>query len=177
MRRGDPGDRLRRACPGDRPWNRLEPFPVQYVSTRDARRPPERLAFEAVLLAGLARDGGLYVPEMWPKLEASELRALRGRPYAEIAAAVMAPFLGSAIDAAQFRRLVDGAYRNFGHPAVAPLKQLESDLWLLEMFHGPTLAFKDLAMQLLSRLMDHVLAARGERITIIVATKSPRRRH
>jgi len=143
---------------------------VQYVSTRDARRPPERLAFEAVLLAGLARDGGLYVPETWPKLEASELRALRGRPYAEIAAAVMAPFLGSAIDAAQFRRLVDGAYRNFGHPAVAPLKQLESDLWLLELFHGPTLAFKDYALQLVGPLFDHVLDRRGERVTIIGAT-------
>ena len=80
---------------------------MQYISTRDARRPPERLAFEAVLLAGLARDGGLYVPESFPKLDAAELRALRGRSYAEIAAAVMAPFLGPAVDAAQFRRLVD----------------------------------------------------------------------
>ncbi|HXP74308.1 MAG TPA: threonine synthase [Stellaceae bacterium] len=143
---------------------------MQYISTRDARRPPERLAFEAVLLAGLARDGGLYVPESFPRLEAAELRALRGRSYAEIAAAVMAPFLGSAIEPVQFRRLVDGAYRNFGHPAVAPLKQLESDLWLLELFHGPTLAFKDYALQLVGPLFDHVLGRRGERVTIIGAT-------
>ena len=143
---------------------------MTYVSTRDARRPPERLGFEAVLLAGLARDGGLYVPESWPKLDAADLRALRGRPYAEIAAAVMAPFLGSAIEAAQFRRLVDGAYGNFGHAAVAPLKQLESDLWLLELFHGPTLAFKDYALQLVGPLFDHVLSRRGERVTIVGAT-------
>jgi len=143
---------------------------VNYVSTRDARRPPERLGFEAALLAGLARDGGLYVPETWPRLEAAELRALRGIPYAEIAAAVMAPFLGSAIDAAPFRRLVDGAYAGFGHAAVAPLKQLASDLWLLELFHGPTLAFKDYALQLVGRLFDHVLSRRGERVTIVGAT-------
>jgi threonine synthase len=143
---------------------------VQYVSTRDARRPPERLGFEAVLLAGLARDGGLYVPESWPNLDAAALRALRGRSYAEIAAAVMAPFLGAAIEPAQFRRLVEGAYANFGHAAVAPLKQLGSDLWLLELFHGPTLAFKDYALQLVGPLFDHVLSRRGERVTIVGAT-------
>jgi threonine synthase len=143
---------------------------VQYVSTRDARRPPERLGFEAVLLAGLARDGGLYVPETWPRLDAAALRALRGRSYAEIAAAVMTPFLGAAIAPAQFRRLVEGAYANFGHAAVAPLKQLESDLWLLELFHGPTLAFKDYALQLVGPLFDHVLSRRQERVTIVGAT-------
>ena len=143
---------------------------MQYVSTRDARRPPERLGFEAVLLAGLARDGGLYVPESGPTLDAAALRALRGRPYAEIAAAVMTPYLGSAVEPAQFRRLVEGTYRNFGHPAVAPLKQLESDLWLLELFHGPTLAFKDYALQLVGPLFDHVLGRRGERVTIVGAT-------
>jgi threonine synthase len=143
---------------------------VYYVSTRDARRPPERLAFDAALLAGLARDGGLYVPESWPKLDAADLRALRGRSYAEIATAVMAPFLGSAIEATAFRRLVEGACRNFGHAAVAPLKQLQGDLWLLELFHGPTLAFKDYALQLVGPLFDHVLGRRGERVTIVGAT-------
>ncbi len=143
---------------------------MQYVSTRDARRPPERLGFEAVLLAGLARDGGLYVPESWPKLDAAALRVLRGRPYAEIAAAVMTPFLGSAIEPAHFRRLVESAYEKFGHVAVAPLKQLGSDLWLLELFHGPTLAFKDYALQLVGPLFDHVLSRRGERVTIVGAT-------
>ncbi|HKF70517.1 MAG TPA: threonine synthase, partial [Stellaceae bacterium] len=134
---------------------------MQYVSTRDARRPPERLGFEAVLLAGLARDGGLYVPESWPRLDVSDLRALRGRPYAEVAAAVMAPFVGGAIETAHFRRLVNTAYDNFGHAAVAPLKQLASDLWLLELFHGPTLAFKDYPLQLVGPLFDHVLSRRG----------------
>ena len=141
-----------------------------YVSTRDAQRPPERLAFDAVLLAGLAPDGGLYVPETWPALDAAALRALRGKSYTEIAAAVMAPFLGSAIEATAFKRLVDGAYRNFGHAAVAPLKQLQGNLWLLELFHGPTLAFKDYALQLVGPLFDHVLARRQERVTIIGAT-------
>ena len=141
-----------------------------YVSTRDARRPPERLALDAVLLAGLAPDGGLYVPETWPALDAAALRALRGKSYTEIAAAVMAPFLGSAIEATAFKRLVDGAYRNFGHAAVAPLKQLQGNLWLLELFHGPTLAFKDYALQLVGPLFDHVLARRQERVTIIGAT-------
>jgi len=143
---------------------------LHYISTRDARRPPERLAFDAVLLAGLAPDGGLYVPESWPTLGAAALRGLRGASYGEIAAAVMAPFLGPVIDVAQFRRLVDGAYRNFGHAAVAPLKQLQSNLWLLELFHGPTLAFKDYALQLVGPLFDHVLARRRERVTIIGAT-------
>ena len=143
---------------------------MQYVSTRDARRPPERLGFEAVLLAGLARDGGLYVPETWPRLDGAALRALRGRSYAEIAAAVMTPFLGSAIEPTQFRRLVTGAYEKFGHAAVAPLKQLGSDLWLLELFHGPTLAFKDYALQLVGPLFDHLLRRRRERVTIVGAT-------
>ena len=141
-----------------------------YLSTRDAGRPPERLGFDAVLLAGLAPDGGLYVPESWPRLDPAALSALRGKSYGEIAAATMMPFLGGAIDAAEFRRLVDQAYRGFGHAAVAPLKQLESNLWLMELFHGPTLAFKDYSLQLVGLLFDHVLARRRERVTIIGAT-------
>jgi threonine synthase len=141
-----------------------------YLSTRDARRPPERLAFDAALLAGLAADGGLYVPEACPTFDVAQLRALRGRSYGEVAAAVMTPFLGGAIDAAQLRVLVDATYRNFHHPAVAPLRQLDSNLWLLELFHGPTLAFKDYALQLVGLLFDHVLTRRRQRVTIIGAT-------
>jgi threonine synthase len=143
---------------------------VQYISTRDARTLPERLAFEAMLLAGLAPDGGLYVPAEWPRLAPEAIRALRGRCYAEIAAGVIAPFVGDAIDAASLQRLVAGAYGGFDHPAVAPLKQLAPELWLLELFHGPTLAFKDYALQLVGPLFDHVLKRRGQRVTIIGAT-------
>jgi threonine synthase len=143
---------------------------VPYISTRDARTPPERLAFEDVLLAGLARDGGLYVPEAWPRLGEDELRALRGRSYAEIAAAVIAPFLGGCLDRAALPEIVDRAYAGFDHAAVAPLKQLGPELWLMELFHGPTLAFKDYALQLVGPLFDHVLRKRGERVTIVGAT-------
>ena len=104
---------------------------VPYLSTRDARTPPERLGFEDVLLAGLAPDGGLYVPDAWPHFDAASLRALRGRSYAEIACAVMAPFIGDALPPAALQRLVAGAYHGFDHAAVAPLKQLgpESGCW------------------------------------------------
>ncbi len=143
---------------------------MRYISTRDGRNPPERLSFDRVLLAGLAPDGGLYVPESWPHLSPDMLRALRGKSYAEIAAAVMAPFVGDTIDPAAWARLVADAYRGFGHRAVAPLKQLGPEFWLLELFHGPTLAFKDYALQLVGPLFDYVLAERGERVTIIGAT-------
>jgi threonine synthase len=143
---------------------------VQYVSTRDVRTPPQVLAFEDVLIGGLARDGGLYVPAAWPRLGADDLHRLRGRSYAEIATAVMAPFVGDALDAPDFAALVDAAYSRFGHQAVAPLKQLEPTLWLMELFHGPTLAFKDYALQLVGPLFDHVLGKRRRRVTIIGAT-------
>ena len=143
---------------------------VPYLSTRDARTPPERLGFEDVLLAGLAPDGGLYVPDAWPHFDAASLRALRGRSYAEIACAVMAPFIGDALPPAALQRLVAGAYRGFDHAAVAPLKQLGPEFWLLELFHGPTLAFKDYALQLVGPLFDHALKRRGRRVTIIGAT-------
>ncbi len=143
---------------------------MPYLSTRDARTPPERLAFEDVLLAGLAPDGGLYVPEAWPALDAAALRALRGRSYAEIAAAVMAPFIGEALSPEALATLVAGAYRGFDHAAVAPLKEIGPELWLMELFHGPTLAFKDYALQLVGPLFDHVLAKRRRRVTVIGAT-------
>ncbi|HJT07048.1 MAG TPA: threonine synthase [Stellaceae bacterium] len=143
---------------------------MQYISTRNGRTRPERLAFDDVLLAGLARDGGLYVPAAWPSLTGDEIRGLRGRSYAEIAEAVIAPFIGAAIDRPTLRTIIEGAYAGFGHAAVAPLKQLGPELWLLELFHGPTLAFKDYALQLVGPLFEHVLGRRGARVTIIGAT-------
>jgi threonine synthase len=140
---------------------------VQYVSTRGAA---PVLGFEDVLLAGLARDGGLYVPQTWPQFSAEDIRALRGLPYSEIAVRVMLPFLGGAIAEDEFRALVQDAYASFDHSAVTPLVQLDQRTWVLELFHGPTLAFKDVALQLLGRLFDHVLAKRGQRVTIVGAT-------
>jgi threonine synthase len=122
------------------------------------------------MLAGLARDGGLYVPDAWPRLEMSAIAAFAGRSYAEVAVGVIRPFTDDSVSDADLARMAREAYGNFRHPAVAPLSQLGANTFALELFHGPTLAFKDLAMQLLARLMDHVLAARGERRTIVVAT-------
>jgi threonine synthase len=136
---------------------------VKYVSTRGAA--PE-LTFADVLLAGLASDGGLYVPATWPSMP--ELR--RDRDYATIAAAVMAPFIDGDVDIGTLRRICDDAYATFRHPAVCPLVQIGPDDWLLELFHGPTLAFKDVALQVVGRLFDHILGLRGEHITVVGAT-------
>src|ERR1700730_12624301 len=122
------------------------------------------------MLAGLARDGGLYVPAAWPCLDSDTIAGFAGRPYAEVAVEVMRPFVGEDIADHDLARMAREAYGNFRHPAVAPLMQLGMSDFVLELFHGPTLAFKDLAMQFLARLMDHWRAARGERATIVVAT-------
>jgi threonine synthase len=143
---------------------------MRYLSTRDARPQPATAGFEAALLAGLAADGGLYVPQSLPALDAAALRGLAELPYAELAARIVALFAGEAFTAAELRGLTEAAYGTFGHAAVAPLVQLDERLWLLELFHGPTLAFKDLALQLLGRLFDAVLARRREQVTIIGAT-------
>lgn len=140
---------------------------MRYVSTRGEA---PTLDFVEVMLAGLARDGGLYVPERWPTLDAAAISGLAGRPYAEVAVEVMRPFVGDSISEGDLSRMAREAYGTFRHPATAPLVQLGDSLFVLELFHGPTLAFKDLAMQLVARLMDHVLRARGERTTIVVAT-------
>jgi threonine synthase len=140
---------------------------MHYVSTRGQA---PALDFSGVLLAGLAEDGGLYVPESWPHFTPAELRALRGLPYPELAARVMAPFVGNAIPFPTLERLCAEAYAGFGHAAIAPLVQLDTELFALELFHGPTLAFKDMAMQLLGRLFDHVLTERDTRVTIVGAT-------
>lgn len=139
---------------------------MKYVSTRGSG---PALGFADVLLAGLARDGGLYVPEGWPRLAADDWQALAGRSYADVAFAVMRPFVAGSVPDDTFRAMIAETYRGF-HPAVTPLRQLDANQWLLELFHGPTLAFKDVAMQLLARLMDWTLAERGETITIVGAT-------
>lgn len=140
---------------------------MRYVSTRGEAAP---LDFVEVMLAGLARDGGLYVPESWPALDRETIAGFAGKPYAEVAVDVIRPFVGGSITDADLARMAREAYGGFRHPATAPLVQLDSSLFVLELFHGPTLAFKDLAMQLVARLMDHALHQRGERTTIVVAT-------
>ncbi len=143
---------------------------MRYLSTRDTRPAPATYSFEDVLLAGLAEDGGLFVPERLPVLDEATLRALGGLPYAELAARIVALFVGDIFDIAQLCQLTEAAYRGFDHAAVAPLVQLDERLWLLELFHGPTLAFKDLALQLVGRLFDSALARRGEQVTVVGAT-------
>jgi len=140
---------------------------MRYVSTRGEA--PAR-DFESVMLAGLAEDGGLFLPESWPLLSAAEWRALRGLPYPELSARLMAPFAEGSLSHETLLSLTRAAYAGFGHAATAPLVQIEPRVFSLELFHGPTLAFKDMAMQLLGRLFDHVLEKRGERVTIVGAT-------
>jgi threonine synthase len=140
---------------------------LNYISTRGQAA---SLDFEAVLMAGLARDGGLYVPESWPHIATEEIGGLGRKSYVAAAAGIMQPLVGDAISAADFAALIEAAYAGFTHQAKVPLVQLDSDLWLLELFHGPTSAFKDLAMQLLGLLMDRALQRSGERTTILAAT-------
>lgn len=140
---------------------------MRYISTR-GEAPP--LGFIDVTLAGLARDGGLYVPESWPQIPPETIAGFAGRPYAEVAVEVIRPFVGGAISDTDLSRMAREAYGTFRHPAVVPVSQLGANTFMLELFHGPTLAFKDVAMQLLARLMDHALAARNERTTVVVAT-------
>jgi threonine synthase len=143
---------------------------VRYVSTRDPR--PERTAitFEEVLLAGLAEDGGLFVPDQLPKLAGATIAEFAELPYAALAARIVGLFAGDSFGEAQLLSCAEAAYRSFRHRAVAPLVQLDERLWLLELFHGPTLAFKDLALQLVGQLFDAALARRGERVTVVGAT-------
>ncbi|HUG60298.1 MAG TPA: threonine synthase [Methylomirabilota bacterium] len=142
---------------------------MKYVSTRGSA---PALRFSDVVLAGLARDGGLYVPERYPVLSPETIAGFAGRPYAEVAEAVISPFVDGDIPQAAFSRMIAESYgpATFHHPAVTPLVQLAPNHFVLELFHGPTLAFKDVAMQLLARMMDHVLGARGARATIVGAT-------
>ncbi len=140
---------------------------MKYVSTRGAA---PTLDFEEVLLAGLARDGGLYVPESWPRLAPEAIRDLAGLDYAELALRIARPFIGASIPDDDLKAIFTAAYAEFDHPAVAPLTQLEPALWLQELFHGPTFAFKDYALQVVGHLFDFVLSRRAEHVTIIGAT-------
>ena len=138
-----------------------------HVSTRGSAAP---LSFSDAMMAGLARDGGLYLPETWPRLSHTEIAGLAGRRYADAAKIVLRPLIDGEIADPDLDHMIEAAYATFRHSAICPLTQLDDNLFLLELFHGPTLAFKDVAMQLLGRLMDHVLRARGSRATIVGAT-------
>ena len=140
---------------------------MKYISTRGEA---PVLGFSDALLAGLARDGGLYLPETYPQFSPEDIRALRGKSYVEIALAVLSPFVNGEIPAAEFEKMVRESYGSFRHEAVCPLVQTGANEFVLELFHGPTLAFKDVAMQLLARMMDYLLAQRGQRATIVGAT-------
>ncbi len=140
---------------------------MQYVSTRGQA---PTLTFSQAMMTGLARDGGLYVPAAVPQMTHDDIAALAGQPYEAVAFRVMWPFLGGAFDEDEFRRLIAAAYRGFGHPARAPLKQLGPNHFLMELFHGPTLAFKDFAMQIIGQMMQATLGKSGQRITIVGAT-------
>jgi threonine synthase len=140
---------------------------MRYISTRGGA---PAVGFIDALLGGLAPDGGLYVPETWPAISASEIGAFAGLPYAHVAADILGRFAGDEIAEDVSRDLCAEAYASFNHAAIAPLRQLTPSRFLLELFHGPTLAFKDVAMQLLARLYDHALAAHGRTLTIVCAT-------
>ncbi|SDW93551.1 threonine synthase [Roseicitreum antarcticum] len=140
---------------------------MQYLSTRGTA---PQLDFEATMLTGLARDGGLYLPDHIPAMTPAQIAALAGQSYEEIAFAVMRPFIGETFSDDAFRQIIARAYAGFGHPARAPLVQLDANHFLLELFHGPTLAFKDFAMQLIGQLFQAALARSGDRVTIVGAT-------
>ena len=140
---------------------------MKYVSTRGAA--PE-LTFEEAMMTGLARDGGLYVPDDIPQLSHDQIADMAGKSYEDVAFAVMRPFIGDTFTDAEFRKLIDTAYAGFNHEARAPLKQLDNNHFLLELFHGPTLAFKDFAMQLIGQMFQASLTRSGKRITIVGAT-------
>jgi threonine synthase len=140
---------------------------MEYVSTRGSA---PALDFEGATLAGLAGDGGLYVPREWPRFNGAEIAAMAGLPYAELAARVMTPFVDDSISPERLHELTQAAYGRFSHKAVTPLVQLDERQWLLELFHGPTLAFKDVALQLLGLLFEEFLGRSGKNLTIVGAT-------
>jgi threonine synthase len=140
---------------------------MRYVSTRGSA---PVLDFRGVTLTGLAADGGLYVPEQWPTLSRETIAGLAGLSYVDTAVVVMAPFVDGVLTPDELRALCETAYARFAHVAVAPLVQLDHDQWLLELFHGPTLAFKDIALQLLGQLFERFLTGTTKRLTIVGAT-------
>jgi len=140
---------------------------VKYISTRGNA---PKLAFDDVLLTGLARDGGLYLPETWPTFSADEITAMKDMSYEEVAVKVMLPFVEGAVDEADLTKIVNETYGVFEGDDPAPLKKLGDNEYVLELFHGPTLAFKDYALQFLGRMFDHILAKRNATLTIVGAT-------
>lgn len=140
---------------------------MKYVSTRGGGAPQD---FEQVLLTGLAPDGGLYVPDQLPRFSKDEIAGWAGLPYNELALQIIRPFVADTIPEADLQRCIDESYAEFSHRAVAPLSMLDANEWVLELFHGPTLAFKDFALQVLGRLLDFVLTRRGQRVAILGAT-------
>ena len=140
---------------------------MEYISTRGSA---PALDFAGATLAGLAPDGGLFVPREWPRFTEAEIAGMVGLPYAELAARVMQPFVGDCLSPERLLELTRAAYGRFAHAAVTPLKQLDQQHWLLELFHGPTLAFKDVALQLLGLLFEEFLARGGDPLTIVGAT-------
>lgn len=140
---------------------------MKYISTRGLA---PSLSFEDVVLTGLANDGGLYVPESLPKFSTEEIASWAGLSYQELAFKVMAPFVDGALSDEQLRQLIDKSYASFRHPAIAPLVQTGHNEWVLELFQGPTLAFKDFALQFLGNLLDHILAKRGQKVVVMGAT-------
>ena len=140
---------------------------MQYISTRGEA---PALGFEDVLLTGLAVDGGLYVPQTWPQFTQDEIAGFAGRAYTDVAFAVMSPFMRGFLEGDELRHMIEEAYGHFNHPAVTPLCQLDENTFLMELYRGPTLAFKDVAMQILGPIMDKALERRGRRATVICAT-------
>ncbi len=140
---------------------------MKYISTRG--QAPE-LTFEEAMLTGLARDGGLYVPSEWPELSTAQIAGFAGKSYGDVAFEVMKPFVGDTFTDVEFREIIAKAYACFEHDAVCPVKQLDHNHYLLELFHGPTLAFKDVAMQLIGQMFEVALKRSGKRVTIVGAT-------
>jgi len=140
---------------------------MKFISTRGIA---PQLDFEDVIITGLANDGGLYVPEVWPQIGLDQIRSFASRPYCDVAYEVMAPFVDGTIETEVFKDIIAQSYATFNHPAVVPLREMRPNEWILELFHGPTFAFKDVALQVLGRLIDHVLEKRNTTATIVVAT-------
>lgn len=140
---------------------------MKYVSTRGQA---PNLGFCDAVMAGLATDGGLYLPQTWPQISALQMTELANGSYADAAFAIISPFVDGEIADADLKKMIDQAYSAFRHPSVAPLVEIEPGHYILELFHGPTLAFKDVAMQLLAQIMDHILGQRGQKATIVGAT-------
>ena len=140
---------------------------MKYISTRGNA---PKLAFDDVLLTGLARDGGLYLPESWPQFSAADLAEMKDLSYVELAVKVMLPFVEEVVSRDELTQIITDTYGSFDTDDVAPLVKLGDNEYVLELFHGPTLAFKDYALQFLGRMFDHVLTKRGAKLTIVGAT-------